>query len=382
MRCNYRYIFAAVCLMFCFAFIWGCQDDKNDSEKNTAKEKETSGQVKEYSLNDFVMDTVLAETIYGDKDVTKEIKEQLSKLETEQLSWREDESRTAYINTECQKGEKVFMEEDFASWVQTSVDLAKKSEGAFDPTIGRLTRLWNIEGENPTVPPQNEIDAVLKNVGYGYINIEETAAKNQNSEEKGAKEKYISMEKETTLDLGAVGKGIGCDAVKNYIEEKENVSGAVIAIGGSILVWGQKPDGENWKVAIRDPEGEDGTYMGVISLADTAFISTSGDYEKYFEKDGIRYHHILDPKTGYPSQSGLSSVTVVCGENEKTGKNAGLLSDGLSTACFVLGKDKGLKLLKEYDAEGVFIDKEGNVSVTEGLKGRFELLKEDYKPLP
>ena len=156
------------------------------------------------------------------------------------------------------------------------------------------------------------------------------------------------------------------------------MQGAVIAVGGSILTYGSKPDGTAFRVAVQNPDEENGSYMGVIDLTRTACVSTSGDYEKYFVQDGKRYHHILDPATGYPSESGLSSVTVVCPDAGEWKEYAGLLSDGLCTACFVLGEEKGMELLEQYGMEGVFIDKERQVTVTEGLRDSFSLLSEDY----
>lgn len=345
-------------------FLSGCAmrggSDGNSPDGQEKTEAET------FTATNFVMDTVLQETIYGSEDVTKEIADRLSEIETGQLSWREENSEVAQINTRCGEGESVVMSDDFYHWTEVSLDLAKKSGGAFDPTIGNLTRLWNIEGENPSVPAQADIDEALKHVGYGYINIEET-------------DKTISMAQGCTLDLGAVGKGIACDVTRDYLEGQDGVSGAVVAVGGSILAYGSKPDGSDWKVAIQDPEKEEGEYMGVLSLPGTVCVSTSGDYEKYFIQDGKRYHHILDPATGYPSESGLSSVTVVCPDEGEWKDDAGLLSDGLCTACFVLGREKGMKLLEQYGMEGVFIDKDKNVSVTDGIADSFEILNEEYQ---
>lgn len=334
--------------------------DGNSPDGQEKTEAET------FTATNFVMDTVLQETIYGSEDVTKEIADRLSEIEIGQLSWREENSEVAQINTRCGEGESVVMSDDFYHWTEVSLDLAKKSGGAFDPTIGNLTRLWNIEGENPSVPAQADIDEALKHVGYGYINIEET-------------DKTISMAQGCTLDLGAVGKGIACDVTRDYLEGQDGVSGAVVAVGGSILAYGSKPDGSDWKVAIQDPEKEEGEYMGVLSLPGTVCVSTSGDYEKYFIQDGKRYHHILDPATGYPSESGLSSVTVICPDEGEWKDDAGLLSDGLCTACFVLGREKGMKLLEQYGMEGVFIDKDKNVSVTDGIADSFEILNEEYQ---
>lgn len=331
-----------------------------DRLKKVDQSKKNEESITEYTKTDFVMDTVLSETIYGLSDRTEEIKQRLSNLEKEKLSWREGGSETAQINALCSEGGTFSMEEDFSLWAETSLKLAQASGGAFDPTIGNLTRLWNIEGENPTVPDQNQIDAVMETIGYANIKIEGNE---------------ISMKDRCTLDLGAVGKGIGCDVIREYLQTEAGVKGAVISIGGSILVYGEKGNGEDWSVAIRDPEQELDSYMGVLHLSETASVSTSGDYEKYFIQDGKKYHHILDPSTGYPAESDLTSVTVVC---DQGGKTDGLLSDGLSTACFVLGKEKGLELLEQYEAGGIFIDKENRVYVTSNLEDQFEILNDNY----
>lgn len=322
----------------------------------TGCQKIGKNKVEKYTSTDFVMDTVLNMTFYGKNDISSEIKDVLVKLEEEELSWRVEDSMAAKINTECAKGQSVTMDDDFAHWTESTMELAGKSGGSFDPTIGNLTRLWNIEGDNPKVPDRKAIDQCMKSVGYEHINIEET---------------QISMEEGTTLDLGAVGKGIGCDVVRDEISDREDIQGAVVAIGGSILVYGEKPEGEKWNVAVQDPDAEDGVPMGVLSLKGEHFISTSGDYEKYFVEDGKKYHHILDPATGYPSESGLRSVTIMC--------DNGLLSDGLSTACFVLGAEKGMELAKEYQAEAVFITDDNKVIITEGLKDLFQILEEKYE---
>ena len=397
-------IIIAVCLFT--LSITGCSSGskniKSASEQTTSDQTDSASAVQEYTKTDFVMSTVLSEKIYGTKDVTSNIKKELDKLEKEQLSWREAESVVSKINADSQKGKKTQIDSDMASWVKNSLELARRSDGAFDPTIGRLTRLWNIEGENPKVPSKQEIKNTLKDTGYTKIHLEKAKSEStdtsenvsntdknvsstnedkgnataenkktgsSNNTDKGVSSIYI--EDKCTLDLGAVGKGIACDVVQDYLKKQKEVSGAVVAVGGSILLYGSKSDGTDWNVAVQDPRGQDGEAMGVLSLAGTTNVSTSGDYEKYFMQDGKRYHHILDPSTGYPAESGLISVTVV--------SDSGLLSDGLSTACFVLGKEKGEKLLESYGAEGIFIDQNKKVTVTKGLQNKFKILNDKYK---
>ena len=391
-------IIMAGCLLLSMT---ACSSDKGNTksayEQTTADTSTSTTSPQEYSKTDFVMSTVLSEKIYGTKDVTQDIKEELDKLEKEQLSWREDSSVVSKINADAQKGIKTKLDSDMTSWVEDSLELAKRSNGAFDPTIGRLTRLWNIEGDNPKVPSKQEIKNTLEDTGYTKIHLEKVESQNTANTKKNvdkdikdntAKNKETSEDTSTntntnesvssiyigdkcTLDLGAVGKGIACDVVQDYLKKQKEVSGAVIAVGGSILLYGSKADGNNWNVAVQNPRGQDGEAMGVLSLSGTTNVSTSGDYEKYFMQDGKRYHHILDPSTGYPADSGLISVTIV--------SDSGLLSDGLSTACFVLGKEKGEKLLETYGAEGIFIDQNKKVTVTEGLKDKFTILNEEYK---
>ena len=426
-------IIMAGCLLLSMT---ACSSDKKNtksaSEQTTADASTSTTSPQEYSKTDFVMSTVLSEKIYGTKDVTQDIKEELDKLEKEQLSWREDSSVVSKINADAQKGTKTKLDSDMTSWVEDSLELARRSN--FDPTIGRLTRLWNIEGDNPKVPSKQEVKNTLKDTGYAKIHLEKVETQNtattkknvdkdikDNTDKNGDAAKdtdnntinrtaqntadnmvnneanntpdntalneerlettdkktntdesisSIYIEDQCTLDLGAVGKGIACDVAQNYLKQQKEVSGAVIAVGGSILLYGSKADGTNWNVAVQNPRGKDGEAMGVLSLSGTTNVSTSGDYEKYFMQNGKRYHHILDPSTGYPAESSLISVTVV--------SDNGLLSDGLSTACFVLGKEKGQKLLETYGAEGIFIDQNKKVTVTKGLKDKFTILNEEY----
>ena len=428
-------IIMAGCLLLSMT---ACSSDKKNtksaSEQTTADASTSTTSPQEYSKTNFVMSTVLSEKIYGTKDVTQDIKEELDKLEKEQLSWREDSSVVSKINADAQKGTKTKLDSAMTSWVEDSLELARRSNGAFDPTIGILTRLWKIEGDNPKVPSKQEIKNTLKDTGYTKIHLEKVETQNTDTTKKNVdkdikdntdkngdaakdtdnntinstaqntadnmvnneanntpdntalnEERLETTDKKTntdesissiyiedqcTLDLGAVGKGIACDVAQNYLKQQKEVSGAVIAVGGSILLYGSKADGTNWNVAVQNPRGKDGEAMGVLSLSGTTNVSTSGDYEKYFMQNGKRYHHILDPSTGYPAESSLISVTVV--------SDNGLLSDGLSTACFVLGKEKGERLLETYGAEGVFIDQNKKVTVTKGLKDKFTILNEEY----
>ena len=312
-------------------------------------------QVEKYSNTDFAMDTVVSETLYTTgEDINASVGEKLREIETGLLSWTTEDSQIAEINNA--NGETVEVSEELAGYLAQILQLAEDSDGAFDPTLGEVIRLWNIEGDDPHVPEQSELDKLLKNVDYKNIVLD------------GDK---VTLKNGSTLDLGAVGKGIGCDVTAAYLKEQKDVTGMILNLGGSsVMAYGEKPDQSPWKVAVTDPRDTEGEYVGAVTIKGGEFLSTSGDYEKYFMEDGKRYHHILNPEDGYPVWNGVTSVTVVC--------DNGLLADGLSTACFVLGIEDAQPLLEKYHADAAFIDEDHNVYLTSGMKERFELMKNTY----
>lgn len=173
----------------------------------------------------------------------------------------------------------------------------------------------------------------------------------------------VSIPAGMQIDLGAVGKGVALDEIRKTLEEHPKVSGAVISVGGSILTYGNKPEGGAWQIAVTDPQ-DPSQSVGVLTLWRYC-VSTSGDYERYVEwmvSDIIIY---WNPRTGFPARSGVAGVTIVTTD--------GFLSDALSTACFVLGSEEGQKLLGKYDAEGLFIDHAGTITMTEGMRQYFHL---------
>lgn len=312
-------------------------------------------QVEKYSNTDFAMDTVISETLYTTgEDINASVGEKLREIETGLLSWTTGDSQIAEINNA--NGETVGVSEELAGYLTQILQLAADSDGAFDPTLGEVIRLWNIEGDDPHVPEQSELDKLLKNVDYKNIVLD------------GDK---VTLKNGSTLDLGAVGKGIGCDVTAACLKEQKDVTGMILNLGGSsVMAYGEKPDQSPWKVAVTDPRDTEGEYVGAVTIKGGEFLSTSGDYEKYFMEDDKRYHHILNPEDGYPVWNGVTSVTVVC--------DNGLLADGLSTACFVLGIEDAQPLLEKYHADAAFMDEDHNVYLTSGMKERFELMKNTY----
>lgn len=306
-----------------------------------------------YEQSALTMGTVVTAQLYGPNGeaIATELFSAFGTLEQERLSWRVASSDIARINASA--GSPVSINERTAACLEEAARVSRQSNGAFDCTLGALTGLWDIGGENARVPAPEEIDAALQTVGYQKLSLS------------GGQAALLDGQ---SLDLGAIGKGIACDEAKTQLEQS-GLSGAVISVGGSVLLWGERPGGGAWKIGVRDPRGEASDQLGTFSLAE-GFVSTSGDYERTLTENGKTYHHILDPKTGYPADSGLVSVTVTA--------PSGLLSDALSTACFVMGYEKSLSLLDTFGAEAVFVTTEKGVRVTGGLRQAFQLTNDAY----
>ena len=221
-----------------------------------------------------------------------------------------------------------------ANAINAADRLSRKSEGRFDVTVGEISSLWDFNGD-PKVPKYSDISDALTAVGYKNVTVNGDT---------------VSISDGQTVDLGALGKGYACDKVMEYLKNS-NVKGAVVSVGGSILLYGERDGKDEWNVAVKNSTADD-SFAGVVTTKE-AFVSTSGDYELCFEEDGKKYHHILDATTGYPAESDLSSVTVVC--------DNGMDSDILSTVCFILGGEKGEALIKDEGAMAVFIYSDGSI---------------------
>ena len=297
---------------------------------------------KPVTTHGFAMDTAITLTLYGNKTNAAELLKETTALEN-QLSWNVEGSAVARLN----RGERV-ENALIAEAVGKLLPICEATEGEYSLLMRPLCELWDITGEDPVVPDQKEIaERLLLCKGRVEVDGDEVILPD------GAK-----------MDLGSVGKGLACDVLYDIMLKKGEIG--VLSVGGSIVACGEKPSGEKWKVAVADPDDRNRT-KGILLLSQGEFVSTSGNSERYFEADGKRYHHILSGTTGYPCETGLDSVTVVCGE--------GLIADALSTACFLLGEEKSLPLLQAYGAQAVFIRSDGSYSVTEGLREKYEVVK-------
>ena len=310
-----------------------------------------------YNSSQVAMGCVVSQVLYGTKpgEMEKqgeEIAALVNALEKDVLSRRLESSELYKINMQADVGEFV-VSDKMANYLQKAIGVSQRSDGAFDITIGNVVRLWNIDAaaageEGFFLPTEEEITKLLMACGYDNVGLD--------------KEK-VQLENGVSLDMGAIGKGIACDEIYEMVKNGKNdsIQGGIISVGGSIVAIGEKPDGNAYRVSIVHPR-EEGS-IGVVSIRDGEFLSTSGDYERYVTYEGKRYHHILNPKTGYPANSGICSVTVVT--------DSGLLSDALSTACFVLGETEGLALAESYGAKVMMVRKDGNIVMNDAMKDIF-----------
>lgn len=312
-----------------------------------------------------VMGTVYAQTIYGTEEgiqSARDLQGKLQVLEQVVLSRKTETSELWKVNASFMQGNKkpYQITAQLAEYLQQLIQISADSDGALDITLGAAAQLWNFDeqaGENSgqeLIPSAEQIREVMSHTGMDKLQMTKG--------EDGLW--YLQIPEGMQLDLGAAGKGIACDIACDFLMDKEGITSAVVSVGGSILVYGSKPDGSPWMVAVAHPR-EKNKKLGVLKLQGTHYISTSGDYERYFMAGEKRYHHILDPGTGYPADSGLCSVTIVC--------DSGLLSDALSTACFVLGQEKGMALAEKYHAMILMVDDQGTLFMNDSMKACFQV---------
>ena len=328
-------------------------------------------------LTDTAMGTIVNVTAYpqGGQDGEAILQEELSlvrSLEEKLLSRRLETSEVYQVNQKSGSGQNMRISEELMEILERCAQMTKDSQGAFDVALGELVALWRIdelaaraaeengggESRGELVPSPEEIQKALDRSGMENVLMGEGE---------------LCLTGNASLDLGSVGKGVALDEILVDLTKRAGESGSagisagVFSLGGSILTYGEKPDRKPWKVAVTDPM-DPGKIVGSLSLSGTWFISTSGDYERYFEWEGKRYHHLMDPATGYPAESGLHGVTIL--------SDSGFLSDALSTACFVLGKEKGMELARRYGAEVLFVGEKDELFMSDGMKDVFSVSAE------
>ena len=312
-----RFSLILLCVLLIFGS--GCKKDDN---------KLSSTQV--------MMDTVVTITIWDSDIGTLNGAMELCRQYEQLLSRTVETSDIAKLN---QTGVAT-VSPDTAALLKLSLDVSARSNGAFDATILPLVELWDINNAN-TPPSQSSIDEAIKSVDYRSITVDGTHV-NTN----GAK-----------LDLGGIAKGFIADKVHEYLKSN-GVSKAIINLGGNVQLIGSN-DGKDYTVGIQKPFGLHGESAVLLKLQNKTAV-TSGIYERYFEFDDKIYHHVLDPKTGYPADNGIQSVTIL--------SDSSALADSLSTACLVLGVEDGTHLAESFNADVIFLMSDGSITTSKNLK--------------
>nr|WP_326165566.1 FAD:protein FMN transferase [uncultured Oscillibacter sp.] len=312
------------------------------------------------SIQVIAMDTAMLITTYGERspaaayaaeDVIRDLEAKLSRTDPD--------SAVSRLNA---SGTLEDPEADLLSVLRQAGRYHRETQGAFDITVAPVVAAWGFAGgEEERVPGEAELRELLKRVDGSAVKAEDGA---------------VTLGPGQSVDLGAITKGYAADRLTQVFNEYE-VPRALAELGGNVLAWGDRPDGTPWRVGIQDPARPDDrdALVGVLELVDS-FAVTSGSYQRYFEEGGERYHHIIDPATGRPADSGLTSVTVVAG----TGAGNGAMCDAYSTALFIMGAEKALEFWRSQ-LDGtlfslVLVTEDGRVIVADEI-GRFDFIPEE-----
>ena len=339
---------AAAILLIVSLAVTGCGSGvSSDVTEDTTASQEgintDSKSANESSQEVFAMDTYMTVTAYG-KNAKKAVDasiEEIKRLDA-LFSTGDEDSEIAKLNV----NKSATLSEDGGYLVQRGIELSTMTDGAFDIAIYPVMQEWGFPTKDFKVPDDATLKELLKLTDVSKIAYD-------------SKSREISFEDAgMEIDLGGIAKGYTSSRIMDIFKEYDVDSG-LVNLGGNVQTYRTKTDGSKWRVAVQSPEDES-QYIGVVDVSDKAVI-TSGGYERYFEQDGKIYHHIIDPATGYPAESGLKSVTIVSDD--------GTLADGLSTSLFIMGKDKACEFWKAHSDEFDFVllTDDDSMYISEGI---------------
>lgn len=297
----------------------------------------------------FAMDTVMTLTAYGAhaEEAITVAAEKLFELDR-LLSVTRTDSEISRLN--AAGGEAVTLSPEVYSLIKAAVTYSEEFCGYYDLTVKPLVEAWGFYDDDYSVPDAQELRALLETVDFHNVVLEEAY--------------NVHLLHDAQLDLGGIAKGYAAELVRAIFEDHQ-IEGAVLDLGGNVLTMGEKADGTHWRVAVRSPFQPD-EQLCILSVPEKALV-TSGSYQRFFEIDGVRYHHILDPSTGAPADSDLLSVTVITED--------AAYADALSTALFVMGYDQAVDYWREHgNFEAVFVRQTGEVSCTPSVLAWVEVV--------
>lgn len=344
MKKNRKILFLIITLILLTVLVVSNTIFKKDTYSKTYYSLDTVNEISLINIRKGRADKLLSEVGKIIININNEMSLQLPKSELSKIN------KNAGIKT-------VKVSNDVYEVIEKALYYSKLMNGKFDISVGSLTSLWNVGNKNARVPSESEIEKVLPLVNYKNIILNN-------------KDKTVFLkEKGMKLDLGGIAKGFCADKIASFLEEN-SVKNAIINLGGNIYVLGKNDRNKDFSVGIQDPSKNSTTPMASISVSNKSIV-TSGIYERFIEKNGKIYHHMLNPKTGYPFDNTLSSVTIVSDKS--------IDGDALSTSIYGLGLDEGIKKVKNLkNIEAIFITKDSKVYITNGLKNNFKILNDKY----
>lgn len=331
-----------IAMLLVVGWMLACLAGCGESETGGSENVEGVNDVKKETVELFAMDTIMDLTVYADNssEILSEAGQMIQKYEN-LFSVNIETSDVARLNNA--DGKPVQVSEETYELIRKSIKVSELTDGLFDISVYPLVRAWGFTTETYRVPEQTEVQKILQNVDYTRIQLEE--------------DNTVVLAEDMQIDLGGIAKGYVSQKLTDLFKEK-HVTAAVVSLGGNVQTYGTKPDGTPFTVGITDPR--DGTgVLGTIEVKEKAVI-TSGSYQRYFEKDGTVYHHIMDKRTGAPAESDLSSVTVITDNGET--------ADSLATALFVMGKEKAIEFEKSNPGiQLILIDTDYDIWTSEGV---------------
>lgn len=311
-----------------------------------------------YSDTKILMDTLVSQKIYADEEISGKIAGEVFKiLEKKDLMFSAYNKNSEIYKINNSQTEVVEVSNETAGLVLKAKELSKKSDGVFDLSVYPVSNLWNNALKTETIPTDDEIKNALK-----YVNFENVLVDSLSS--------TVCIDKNMGIDLGAIAKGEALNEVVEFYKQND-ISSAICSIGSSaVAVVGEKPNGEDYVIGLRDPISINGNdVFSTLELKDT-IISTSGGYERYAELNGQKYHHIIDIKTGYPSNSDILSASVV--------NDDGGFADYMSTYLYLLGYDKAKEYIEQNSLDAVIVKNDKTVYVSKGLNDKFKITNNSF----
>lgn len=316
----------------------GCSNPAANAQAASAQ-KTAAAAAGMTTLDTFLFDTIISIKAACSQDVMDTVEKRLVYFENI-FSKTITGSDVDLINTAA--GEPIQVHPETADVIQAALQYSEESDGLFDITIGGVVALWDFK--EGIVPNEDDLQAALKHVGYKNISLEG--------------DMVTLADPQTQIDLGAIAKGYIADDIAELLR-KEGCESALINLGGNTYALGKKPDGDMWNVGLQDPNGAHGSIVATMT-AENKSIVASGINERSFEKDGVRYHHLLDPRTGMPANNGLASVTIV--------SNSSLDGDASTTTTFLMGLDAGMQFVEDHvGLDAMFISTDRTITKTAGM---------------